>query len=255
MCKKPVVLILSGIDPTNGAGLGRDILTVKETGCYPLSVPTVLTSQNSMEFQSSTAVDANYIRSSVKLLQKEFSIRAVKTGLVPTDDKWIEEFAELLKQFSVPIVIDTVVKATTDNMETAIPGSYLKLINGNNRIITPNLRELKNIHMLTFSSQDTPEKMAANISKKLKCTVLTTFEGTESFITLTQGKLQKNIRIELINSQNSYHGTGCTFSSALASFLASDFTLTESVRKASGYTGQKITSALKFTDKGQHFPY
>jgi len=256
MSEKPVVLILSGVDPTNGAGLGRDILTVRETGCYPLSVPTVLTVQNSMEFHSSKAVDIEYIRHSIDLLKDEFSIKAIKTGLVPTDEKWLEEFSQILSDFSSAIIVDTVIKATSDNNSSVnISKQYLNLITGKNRIITPNLKELKNLHLFAFQAEDSPKNMAKNISKKFGCLILTTFEGTKDSISITDGNSTESIKIELINTHESYHGTGCTFSSALASFIASDYTLSESVKKAATYTSQRITSALKFNDKGQYLLY
>jgi len=256
MSKTPSVLILSGIDPTNGAGLGRDILSVRENNCYPLSVPTALTVQNSMEFQSLKAVDIEHIRKSVDLIKNEFSIKTVKTGLVPTDKKWLEGFSQILLTFSVPIVIDTVIKATSDsNSSIDIPKQYLDLITGKNRIITPNLRELTNIYTLAFGSKNSPKIMAGNISKKFGCTVLTTFEGEKSSIFITDNNSTEEIEITLINSHNSYHGTGCTFSSALASFLALEYSLSESVKKAADYTGRKIDNSIKFKEQGQYYPY
>lgn len=255
MSEKPAVLILSGIDPTNGAGLGRDILTVKETGCYPLSIPTVLTVQNSMKFHSSKSTDIEYIRHSIDLLKDEFTIKAIKTGLVPTDEKWLEKFSQMLSDFSCPIVVDTVVKATSDNSGTEIPKSYLKLISRSNRVITPNLKELRNIHLLAFKTEDSQKNMAENISKKFGCRILTTFEGKDNLIAITDGNSTESIKIKLIDPHRSYHGTGCTFSSALASFLASGDTLSGSVRKAADYTTQKISSAIKFKDEGQYFLY
>jgi len=255
MSENRAVLILSGVDPTNGAGLGRDILTVKETGCYPLSVPTVLTVQNSMKFHSSKPVNIEYIRHSIDLLKDEFSIKTIKTGLVPTDEKWLKEFSQILSDFSCPIIVDTVIKATTDNSGINIPKSYLNLIRGNNRILTPNLRELRNLHQFVFNTEDSSKNMAKNISKEFGCRILTTFEGTKDSIAITDGNSTETIKIELIDIHKSYHGTGCTFSSALASFIASGYTLSESIKKAATYTSQKIASALKFKDKGQYFLY
>lgn len=252
---KPAVLILSGVDPTNGAGVGRDVITVKETGCHPLSVPTVLTVQNSMKFDSSTAVSIGYIQKSIELLQEEFSIKAVKTGLVPTERAWLKDFSELLDQFCVPIVTDTVIKATSDSKNLEIPESYLKLITGKNRIITPNLKELKKIHLLAFGKEDKTEKMAVNIAEKFDCTVLTTFEGKKDAILLAEKGKTEEIAIEIFNSDNSYHGTGCTFSSALASCLGQEKFLRESVKRASVYTLTKVQSSVQFNPDGQHFLY
>jgi hydroxymethylpyrimidine/phosphomethylpyrimidine kinase len=208
-----------------------------------------------MNFDSSTTVDTAYIIKAVNLLQKEFNIKTVKTGLLPTDSIWLEEFSKLLDDFSVPVIIDPVIKATSDSKDLEIPETYLKLITGKNRVITPNLKELKNIHLLAFGHEDKTEKMALNISEKFGCTVLTTFEGEKNAILLAEKGSTEEIAIEIFNSDNSYHGTGCAFSSALASYLGQGLTLNEAVSRSSVYIYEKVRKSIWFNSKGQHFLY
>ena len=65
MLKPPAILIISGVDPTNGAGLGRDISTVRENDGFPISVPSVLTIQNSMDFSGAIPVLFDYVSDSI----------------------------------------------------------------------------------------------------------------------------------------------------------------------------------------------
>lgn len=254
MAENPVILIVSGIDPTNGAGLGRDLTTVRENGGFPVSIPSTLTVQNSMAFSYSKPVDVNYVHDALISLQKEFTISAIKTGLLPADDIWISVFSELLKDFSVPVVIDPVLKATSERSGLPIlTDGYLSLISGPNKIITPNLKELDIIYSKICDKKASQKIMARKIAEALLCTVVTTFEGTVPLINITSTGSSVDIPIELFKPERSVHGTGCTFSSAVATNLGKGLVLTESIEKAAAYTLQKIKGAFLFDPSGQYF--
>ncbi|MGI6395542.1 MAG: bifunctional hydroxymethylpyrimidine kinase/phosphomethylpyrimidine kinase [bacterium] len=254
MFNLPPVLVISGIDPTNGAGAGRDILTIRENGCHPLSVPSVLTVQNSMNFRKSEAVAFDYISESIELLQKEFQISSIKTGLLPLEREWISNLTKKIALFNVPTVIDTVFKATASNSkELIIPDSYLDFISGSNKVITPNLKELGQIYLKFKNSLNSAPEMAEQISKEFGCTVVTTFEGTEPFVAVTTGSKTTKISIELFDKTRKIHGTGCTFSSALAANLAKKREITKSIKAAADYTLKKIKKSAKYSETGQYF--
>lgn len=254
MFKQPAILIISGVDPTNGAGLGRDISTVRENDGFPVSVPSVLTVQNSMDFWSAVAVDFEYVSKSIDFLTEEFQIYAVKTGLLPLESRWISELTKKLEKFSVPIVIDPVFKATASKKGSLIiPSSHIEFIRGPNKVITPNLKELRIIHQLLRNSEEKPEIMAENISKELGCSVVTTFEAGEPFISVTARGITNKIPIELFEPQRQIHGTGCTFSTSLAVNLAKGISLNESVASAAQYTLQKVKRSVRYNKSGQYF--
>ncbi|HPS29406.1 MAG TPA: bifunctional hydroxymethylpyrimidine kinase/phosphomethylpyrimidine kinase [bacterium] len=254
MSEKPVILIISGIDPTNGAGLGRDIITVRDNGGFPVSAPSTLTVQNSMNFEYYQEVDIKYLRDCLESLEKEFSFSAVKTGLLPLNGQWIRELSEILQKFTIPVVIDTVFKASSSQSDmTIIPDSYTDLIRGANKIITPNLKELELIHLKLTGKKETQKKMAKYVSDKLSCSVVTTFEGRLPVISITTNGSSIGVPITLYEPDRKFHGTGCTFSSALATNLAKGENLTDSVKNAADHTLEKVKKAILFNELGQYF--
>jgi hydroxymethylpyrimidine kinase/phosphomethylpyrimidine kinase len=251
---KPAVLIISGLDPSGGAGLTKDILIVSESGCHPLSLVSSLTLQNSMEFAGSLPVDIRYIKDAVKLLQKEFVLSAVKIGLVPLEKDWLDGLSDILEDISCPIVIDPVLKASTQKKDIEVPENFHRLISGKNRVITPNFKELKAIHS-KFSDKPTgsPETISGYIHKKYGCSVVTTFEGEEPFIFIASEGSFFTEKVKLVETDRNIHGTGCAFSSAISAGMAHGKTLVESVRNASDLVASKIEKRCLYNRNGQYF--
>ncbi|HDT11226.1 MAG TPA: hypothetical protein ENN58_00660 [bacterium] len=254
MCSKPVVLIISGLDPSGGAGMTKDIVTVYQNGCHPLNIVSTLTVQNSIEFISAQPVDFNYLKESMNLLEKEFPIKAVKIGLIPLEDEWIKKLSGLLDNFSCPIVIDPVLKATSQKKELVIPEKFFDLINGKNKIITPNFNELKAIFK-NFSNitSDCTETISKAVSEQYGCTVVTTFEGKKDAVLIASEGYVSLHKIELIKTDREIHGTGCAFSSALTARLALGETIFSAVENASRFVTSKINDRYLYNKNGQYF--
>ena len=80
---KPVVLVCSGSDPTGGAGLQADVLTLAKLNCHPVSVVTSITCQDTKRVHSVTPVDAALIREQAKVLVEDIAIDVIKVGMIP----------------------------------------------------------------------------------------------------------------------------------------------------------------------------
>lgn len=255
MLNPPAILVISGIDPANGAGMGRDIATIREIGGHPLSIPSVLTVQNSMKFYLSQPVSIEYVTESINILEYEFQFSAIKTGLLPLENDWISSLSRIFDKFTIPVVIDPVFKATSDGRSenVEIPDSYIPFISGAGKFITPNLKELELIHIKMFKQIDFPYIMAENISKRTGCSIITTFEGKEPFITVTEKEKHSKINIELFETERSIHGTGCTFSSALAVNLGKGLEIINAVKSAADYTLGKIRKSVIYNNSGQYY--
>lgn len=254
MSDRPVVLIISGLDPANGAGIGRDIITVKECGCHPVSIPSVLTVQNSISFERSYPVDTGYILDALGSLEKELSFSSVKIGLLPFDEEWTGALASFLERYSVPVVIDPVLKATADNSAfNSFVNTYRKLITDRNKVLTPNLRELEILHKSIYGNSGSQLEMASRIAKELLCTVITTFEGSQPVVNITTSCSSTDIPLTIHRPEIRYHGTGCAFSSAIASFLAKGETIETAVKISAQYLLEKVKSSSRFHPDGQNY--
>ncbi len=246
------VLILSGHDPSSGAGIIADVLTAREIGIYPLSVPTVLTLQNSLQFSGMTPVDPEHILRCIDLICEEFSPSTVKIGLIPLEDPtWLKKLSNRLNGFS-HIVFDPVLKASTAENYQNPAEPFLDFISGKDMVITPNRRELSLIHRHLFGDEigDTVS-MARKIAEATGTTLIVKHEGTAPFVNIVSGKRQKEIPLRIIHLGREVHGTGCRFSSSVASHLAVGHDLEIAVEKSLRHMEKKLQSNVLFHPEGQ----
>ncbi len=255
MSEKPVVLIISGLDPSGGAGITKDILTVKENGCHPVNLVSTLTIQNSMEFHSSFPVDFSHIKQSINILKKEFRVNSIKIGLIPLQDEWMKKLSIVLDSFNCPIVFDPVLKATAQKNDVeSIPAPFFELIKKTGMIITPNLKELHIIYRNSFGNEEIPLKnIPEKLVEKYGCSIITTFEGNSNFVEVVTTSKKMKIQIDHIKTERPVHGTGCSFSSAIAASLAKGSSLFNAVEKAAEFVSSKVNERYFFDQKGQYY--
>src|SRR5688500_3901952 len=104
----PIVLTFAGSDPTGGAGLQADLLTLASMGCHPLSVVTALTVQDTVGVESMHAVEAAHVRAQAERLLAEMRVSAFKLGVLGSLEN-IQAIAKILTQHpEVPVVLDPV---------------------------------------------------------------------------------------------------------------------------------------------------
>lgn len=251
---KPAILVISGLDPTNGAGMGEDISVILEKNCRPLSLPSVLTLQNSFEFNGVVPVPIKYIVDSIELLKKEFEFSAVKIGLLPNDEGWLADFSQILKNFKIPTVIDPVFKATSDKSgDFSISKSYMNLLESGDIFLTPNLRELRKIYESAFNLTKSAEEMAKELSLRLNCSIIVTFECEKPLVMVSQKGENFKIPIKIFAPERSIHGTGCAFSSALASDLALGKDICKAVESSADFVYKKAIKSMRYNSKGKFY--
>ena len=104
----PIVLTFAGSDPTGGAGLQADVLTLASMGCHPLSVVTALTVQDTLGVASFDPVDAKRVRMQAERLLADMQVAAFKLGMLGSAEN-VEVVAALLADYAeVPVVLDPV---------------------------------------------------------------------------------------------------------------------------------------------------
>ena len=236
MKKKKIILIIGGHDPTSGAGITADIETAGYFNYHPLSILTCSTIQNTSKVIKVNKMPNNYIYSSFKELIKEFKIDVIKIGLIPSirSSKEILKILENKKIKNIPIIIDPIINS----------GSGRKLVFKNNINFV-----VKNLYPKALLL--TPNKCEYNIIKKIHKQ-----HSTENIknILITDYKFKKNhIMLKLIESEASnekefnikkfskiYHGTGCTFSTAIACNISDNNSIEKSIAIALNYMKKVI---------------
>ena len=244
-------LTIAGSDCSGGAGIQADMKTMTMNGVYAMSVITALTAQNTTGVTGIMEVSPEFLKKQLDAVFTDIFPDAVKIGMVSSPEL-IEVIAERLSFYEAKnIVVDSVMVATSgaklisDDAVDVLVEKLMPLAS----VITPNIPEAEILSGMKISSEKDMAEAAALISEKIsrndsekKVAVL--IKGGHSICDandlLYQGESTVNFQGERIDNPNT-HGTGCTLSSAIASFLASGEPLDESIRKAKSY----ITGALK----------
>lgn len=241
-------LTIAGSDSSGGAGIQADLKTFSALGVYGMSVITAITAQNTCGVTAIREMDNEIIASQIDAIFRDITVDAVKIGMLSSADI-VNEVADGLERYAVKnIVLDTVMisKSGSRLLKTEAIESLRKKMIPKAFIVTPNLHEATELVGFEVKDQESMKKAAMAIKEMgaqyvvvkgghLKgdaCDLL--YDGNE-FEILT------NKRIETIHT----HGTGCTFSSAIASGLAKGFDIRRSVHMAKTYITIAITHGFK----------
>lgn len=242
-----VVLSIAGSDSSGGAGIQADIKTILANKCFAETAITALTAQNTLGVTSILNVTPKFLEDEIDAVFTDIRPDAVKIGMV-SDKDLIKSIAKKLKEYKAErIVVDPVMVATSgarllsDDAMDALINDLIPLAD----IITPNIPEAEVLSEITIKDSNDMEEAAKIISKLGSKSVLV--KGGHSIndandLLYTNGSLIW-IKGERIDNPNT-HGTGCTLSSAIASNLAKDKTVEESIRNAKAYLSDCLRANL-----------
>ncbi|RWX54749.1 bifunctional hydroxymethylpyrimidine kinase/phosphomethylpyrimidine kinase [Photobacterium chitinilyticum] len=249
--KTPITLTIAGSDSGGGAGIQADIKAISATGSYGCSVITALTAQNTQGVSGILAVDPEFVEKQLDAVFTDLDIKAVKVGML-SDTNIIKVVAAKLRQYKPKyLVVDPVMVATSGDLllqQDAISCLKTELLPLAD-VITPNLPEAAALLDVAIPQS---EKEMANMIEALRQigakSVLLKGGHLEQDTNSTDLLIMNNEVIRMstarISTRNT-HGTGCTLSSATASFLAQGIELRAAVQNAKAY----ITMAISHADK------
>jgi hydroxymethylpyrimidine/phosphomethylpyrimidine kinase len=246
---RPFVLTIAGFDPSGGAGILADAKTFERHRVYGFAVNTGNTIQTENMFYEMQWTDLNFVLRTIQILFKNYSIKAVKIGIVPSLD-YLKEIVFTIKRLSpkTKIVWDTVLKSTTefDFMELenqAVLIEILKKID----LITPNYNEI-----LQLSSEEINAETIAEILSEY-CAILLKGGHNPNEIGVDYLYTGKEI-FRLTPKEASVfekHGSGCVLSSAITANIALEQDLKTSCTNAKNYIENYLQSNQ--TKLGYHY--
>ena len=248
------MLSIAGSDNTCGAGIQADIKTCQALDTYCLTCITTITSQNSKDVFKIYELPCIYIKSQINSILKDYKIDCIKIGLISSISQ-AKTLCQILSKFNlkVPIVVDPIFKSSTNKKFNNLKNyaSIYQTISKINSVFTPNLNEAKTLLKIKSKSKLTTEEIIREFTDKFKVKVVITDGGNrldycEDFL-IDKGIVEKIISNK-ISSKNT-HGSGCTFSSALAVNLAKGFSLKKSVQLSKNFTRKCILNAPRFNLK------
>jgi len=253
----PLVLTFAASDPSGGAGIQADLLTLASMGCHPLTVITAITVQDTLGVEAVQAIDAEWVADQARCLLEDMPIDAFKIGALGSVEN-IAAIAEILADYpDVPLILDPVLASgrgdelASDEMLHAMR----ELLLPQTTIVTPNSMEARRL----ADVEDDDEPSLAMCAQRLidagaEYVLITgTHEPTPQVINTLYGKNGVVRTDSWQRLPGSYHGSGCTLASAIAAMLANGLELPEAVREAQDYTWHALQKAYR-PGMGQYLP-
>ena len=253
----PLVLTFAASDPSGGAGIQADLLTLASMGCHPLSVITAITVQDSAGVEGMLAIDADWVADQARCLLEDMPVDAFKIGVLGSVEN-IAAIAEIVSDYpDVPLILDPVLASgrgdelTNDDMTHALR----ELLLPQTTIVTPNSLEVRRLAEAEEDEELTLEQCAARLIETGCEFVLVTgtHENTPQVVNTLYSKSGVVRSDSWPRLPGSFHGSGCTLASAIAAMLANGLDLPEAVREAQDYTWQTLKKAYR-PGMGQFLP-
>ena len=237
----PLVLTFAASDPTGGAGLQADLLTIAALGCHPLSVLTAVTVQDTRGVERIEALRAELVTQQAKFLLAESAVAAFKVGVLGSLENARAVAAVAKKYAVVPLVLDPVLASGRGDPLSSEEAIFTLVPHAT--VATPNTLEAKRMggHQ-------------ALLERGCRYVLVTgTHDETSEVVNRlydARGLVREDCWPRL---PGGYHGSGCTLASAIASSLAHGRALPQAVREAQEFTWRSLQAAFS-SGKGQSTP-
>ncbi len=241
------ILTVAGSDSGGGAGIQADLKTIAVLGGYGMSAITALTAQNTVGVQGVHPVPVDFIAMQMESVLSDIGADAAKTGMLATPEI-VDIVVSLIAKYDIrPLVVDPVMVAKSgDSLLDAdarqmIRTALLPLATA----VTPNLQEAEILSGRSLRNLDEMKGAARRIHDLGPNFVVVKgghLEGRAVDL-LFDGETFQNFDVPRLNQRNT-HGTGCTFSAALALFLAENAPISEAVEKAKRFIARTIAAGL-----------
>jgi len=244
----PIALTIAGSDSGGGAGLQADLKTFASLGVHGTSVITCLTAQNPARVLGIEACSVEIIRRQLEAIFTELPPNAVKTGMLYSASI-IKAVAAFFRQGPRPPLVVDPVMVSTSGARLLKPQAIEVLCNQLlplASLATPNLPEAEVLVRRKLKSVEDLRAAAREIQGRFGCAALVKgghLRGLKEAVDIFyDGKEELLLRARFVRGVHT-HGTGCTYSAAIAGFLARGLPLARAVCKAKEYIAQAIAQS------------
>ena len=247
---KPVVLALSGHDPSGAAGVQADIEALAHAGSHCVSVITSLTAQNTAEFRSLAPQAPARFREQLDLLTGDITVDACKIGLIGSIEL-VGIIGDYLASARCPVVLDPVLGAGA-GADLSSPGlvrAMTECLLPHTSVITPNLAEA----LALTGCNETEQALHKLLDLGCKTALITTADQAGNQVVNTWMSETREIHSwRWDRLPGMYHGSGCTLSACLAGRLALGDPVRSAVYKAQEYTWHTLKNAHRLGKSQLH---
>ncbi len=264
----PIVLVFAGTDPTGGAGLQADVLTLASLGCHPISVVTAVTVQDTIGVDDFLPMEAEWIVDQARGVLEDMPVAAIKIGMIGSVEA-VAAIAEVVSDYpDIPLVLDPVLSSGRGDplANEELMAALIDLLLPQTTVLTPNSIEARRLAEEPVDEDDEELEAEPGDAPDLAGCARRLIDMGCEFVLIT-GAHEQGAQVvnTLYNTRGvmdrqkwerlpgSYHGSGCTLASALAGFLALGQDVAEAAKEAQAYTWQTLKHAYR-PGMGQFIP-
>ncbi|NGM65123.1 bifunctional hydroxymethylpyrimidine kinase/phosphomethylpyrimidine kinase [Sphingobacterium sp. SGR-19] len=245
--KYPSVLTIAGFDGSGGAGIQADIKTISALGCYATSVLTALPVQNTQGVKNIFPIPIEAVAEQLDAIMEDIVPDAIKIGMVHTP-QLVDTIVTVLQKYpDIPVVFDPVMVATSGHplIEERTIDTIIEKLLPLSTVITPNMDEAAIMAKIKVETVKEME-LAGKSMKQLGSNNILLKGGHQKTEMITSLLLDEennchSFEFNKIETNNT-HGSGCTLSSAIASYMAQGKELFEAVTLGQQYVFNAIQS-------------
>jgi len=256
----PCVVSIAGTDPSGGAGIQADIKAISATGSYAASIITALVAQNTLGVQAIQDVTPAFVTQQIDSVFSDLTVHAVKIGMLH-NEHIIETVALALEKYKPKHVVFDPVMIAKNGCALIDPTTidFLKQrLLSLCTVLTPNVPEAERLLNRDITTLAEMESAGAELGEKYQVNVLVKgghlMSPQSSDVLYSKEDMTRYwFHADRIQTKNT-HGTGCSLSSAIASYLAQNYLLHEAVNAAKHYLTQAIQSGSNLTIGHGHGP-
>ena len=249
----PVVMTLAGNDPTGGAGLQADIETIASMGCQATPVVTALTIQDTSNVMLVEPISSHLVMEQARAVLEDMPVQTIKIGLLGSVEN-VEAIHTILIDYpDIPVVLDPILRAGggTALADEELQEAMINLLFPLTTVLTPNSEEVRKL----AHEADTLDACAQELlSTGCELVLVTgTHENSENVDNILYGNRRRLETFSWERLPHSYHGSGCTLSSAIAGLLAQGLEPFTAIHEAQEYTWESLKHGYR-AGMGQHLP-
>ncbi len=255
-----IALSIAGSDPSGGAGIQADLKTFSACGCYGATVIVAVVDENTVGVTDVHPIPVPFVSGQIKSVLDDIGADAIKIGMLHSSEL-ILAVKETLSRYDIKnIVLDPVMVATSgdkllqDEAIETLKNELIPFV----RVITPNIPEAEILLGKEIKSQKDLKSVVKDlsfgnkVSVMLKAGHLTENKLIDVFYNAETGEVLE-LASDRVNTKNT-HGTGCTFSSAIAAFLAQGLPLNDAAVRAKDYINKAIVAGAGYEIGKGHGP-
>ena len=245
----PAVLTIAGSDPSGGAGIQADLKTFTATGVYGAAVITALTAQNTLTVSGVMPIPADFVKQQLDAVLSDIRIDVIKLGMLPNPEI-CTAIAPYLEDY--PVVCDPVMISTSgcNLIDDPAIAALINHILPRSQFITPNLNELEILCGRKVGNMKDIQAAGIYLMERFPDLSGVVLKGghwdtdgptvTDTLLLREDGRINAYIETNPRYHTKNTHGTGCTFASAFAAFLARKEPSAKAFYKAIAFTNHLI---------------